>query len=204
MYVNWGTRHFGGVKRYKDQEIQTQFFHIWYMPVAPANDYSFLVTRAGLRGTTGIQVKLNRQSIFAAYARNGSIVLAIASFLLGMFTETAAWMGVALAFVVGAVYLIGFYGRSTRRENVEREVIGSMTGVYARAEWLPAHICDSMYNKLCSLYAEEGGDWKEDLKHGAVSEATLIYAMSLLNYAADPNAENVDLREQAAALYASC
>lgn len=40
----------------------------------------------------------------------------------------------------------------------------------------------------------------EDLKRGEVNDVMMVYAMALLNYAANPNAENVELREQAAAL----
>ena len=87
-----------------------------------------------------------------------------------------------------------FYGKNTPEEIEERELMGSMTGIYAGAEWLSDNICDTIYCRMRDAYASEGRDRKADLRNGIVPDPELIYVMAMLNNAYTPGEENFDLR----------
>lgn len=203
MFFIYGTRYLGGVKSYNGQEIQTRFAHFCFLPLFPVEGDSLLVTESGFGTRKGIYMKLNNTSVLAGYGRMWMIGLTIGSFALASGSGMAAWLIVALAFAAFTIYLMMFYGKNTPEEIEERELIGSLTGIYARAEWLSDNICDTIYCRMRDAYASEGRDWKADLKNGIVPNPKLIYVMAMLNNAYMPGEENFELRMKAAELYAA-
>ncbi|WP_343671730.1 hypothetical protein [Chitinophaga sp.] len=203
MFFVFGTKYLGGVKSYNNQEIQTKFFHFCFMPLFPVEGESLLVTESGWNTRKGIYLKQNGTSILAGYGRMWILGLAAATFFLGKASDSILWMIVGLALGAFAVYLFISYGKSTAEENAEREVIGSLTGIYAVAEWLPDNVCDSIFNRMRAAYQAEGRNWQEDIRTGNVMNPKVAYALALLNYAYLPGEELWDLRVKAAELYAA-
>lgn len=203
MFFVFGTKFLGGVKNYNGQEIQTKFFHFCFMPLFPVSGDSLLVTGEGWGSRTGISLKQNGTSVLAGYGRMWMLGLAIGAFFLGKFSDSPLWLIVAFALGAFCLYLFISYGASTAAENEERELIGSLTGIYAVAEWLPDSLCDTIFNRLRTAYIAEGRNWQEDIRRGNVLNVKVAYVLALLNNAYLPSEEAWDLRMKAAELYAA-
>lgn len=203
MYFVFGTRYLGGVKSYNEQEIQTKFFHFCFLPLFPVEGDSLLVTESGFGTRKGIFMKLNNTSVLAGYGRMWITGLAVLSFFGCKATGSTGMLLLTLALAVFAGYLWLFYGKNKPEEIEERELIGSMTGIYATADWLSESISDSIYSRMREAYAAEGRSWQEDLRNGIVPNPRVIYVMAMLNNAAHPCEENFELRMMAAKVYAA-
>lgn len=190
-----GTVFMGGVKKYKSQQIQTKFY-VLGVPLLPAGD-CMLVTESGYRTRKGVPLKMNNESILAAYARFYVCIFAI----IALLSEHSYVSGILLGAL--GIYFIFFYGKSTEQENEIREVIGDFTNVYAMPEWLRNETLITLYNQLATAYEKKGGDWMAALKSGNVVNSKLAYAIALLYAAHDACEENILLKEKAAALYAA-
>ena len=201
MIFVFGTRYIGGVKSYNSQSIQTKFFHLCYFPLFPVEGESLLVTASGIKTRQGYYMKLNKTSVIAAYTRIPSFVLGVIG--LGVGSESHSLFGIITGFALIAlgIYLSVYYGRSTREENEERELIGQYTGIYAKADWIAHNICETLYIRMRDAYAAGGSNWKTDLKSGNVADTKRMYAIALINAAFEPGAESEELKEKAAALY---
>lgn len=201
MIFVFGTKYLGGVKRYYDQEIQTKFFHFCFIPLFPVESESLLVTESGWNTRKGIYMKINGTSVLAAYARIPLMMLAIGTLLYGMATSNALFILPGLVFTGLAIYMNIYFGRSTAEESEERELIGSLTGIYAKADWLSSEICDTLYTRISGAYNAKGRDWKDDLNNGLIGNADVLYAISLLHDALTKTEESNLLKEKAIAFY---
>jgi hypothetical protein len=202
MFFVFGTRYLGGVKSYNDQEIRTKFFHICFMPLFPVGGKSKLVKEAEWKVESGYDLKLNSTSILAAYSRNWMAGLSIGSFILGMYTRGTAWMGISLFFFVIAVFLMMAFKDSTVEEDEEREVMGAVTGIYAKAEWLDESLCQGQYDLMSTGYALKGFDWREEIRIGKAEMPAAVYVIALLRYTCSRNEENLKLKLDAFEMYA--
>jgi len=203
MFFVFGTKFLGGVKSYNNQEIQTKFFHFCFMPLFPVEGDSLLVTESGWGTRKGIYLKQNSTSIKAGYGRMWMLAVTALAFIFWQMNQSIFYLILALALGAFTVYLFLSYGTSTQAENEERELIGSLTGVYALAEWLPDEMCDTLFNRMRAAYQAEGRNWQEDIRSGNVLNAKVAYVLALLHYAYMPGEELWELRMKAAELYAA-
>ena len=196
----FGTMFLGGVKKYKDQKIQTKFLLV-FIPLVPSEVSSMLVTKAVPGGRQGVPLKLHTQSVVAGYTR---WITALGAFFLIMMglnisSHVMTTLGVLLAGL--AVYLNFYYGRSTEQENEIREIIGDLTGVYVMPEWLESATAYRLFSNLRAAYEGDGRLWKNDVLNGVQLDLRCIYAMALLYAVYDPCEESEQLKETARALY---
>jgi hypothetical protein len=196
----FGTMFLGGVKKFKDQKIQTKFLLIG-IPIAPIEGDSMLVTKAVPGGRQGIPLKLNMQSVVAGYTRVLTLVGAFMLTMLGLNNHVPAMTvsGVLLAGL--AVYLYLFFGRSTEQENEIREMVGDLTGFYVVPEWLESAMAYHLFNSLRAEYERGGRLWQDDVKSGVKLDVKSIYVLALLYAVYDPCEENERLREKARELF---
>lgn len=201
MIFVYGTKYLGGVKRYYNQEIQTKFAHFCFIPLFPVESESLLVTESGWSTRKGIHVKLNGTSILAGYARIPLMMAAIGSLIYG-FSASAVPAIIAGVLITGlAIYMNIYFGRSTEEESAERELLGSLTGIYAKAEWLSKDLCVILYGRLSDAYEETDRKWKTDLNNGLIGNADLLYGIALLHHAMNKNEDSSQLLEKATAFY---
>ena len=101
------------------------------------------------------------------------------------------------------IYLFFYYGRSSRAENEERELIGSFTGAYGMAAWFTRNMCGDFYDALRAVYEKNGRNWQADIKNDTVENIPLLYVIALFYAEYHPYEEPFELREKAATLYAA-
>ena len=155
MYI--GTIFIGSVKKFKKQQIQTKFLLLG-LPIAPSSNESLLVTQTGFGRRNGYPIKLHRQSVVAAYTRIPALVVAL---LLLFGANSFLMTGCGILMAALAVYLIFYYGRSSKAENEERELIGSFTGAYGKAAWFTRNMCGDFYDALREVYEKSGRNWQD-------------------------------------------
>lgn len=201
MIFVYGTKYLGGVKRYYNQEIQTKFAHFCFIPLFPVESESLLVTESGWSTRKGIHVKLNGTSILAGYVRIPLMMAAIGSLIYGVSGGSVPGIIAGVLITGLAIYMNIYFGRSTAEESVERELLGSLTGIYAKAAWLSKDLCVTLYDRLSDAYDATDRNWKTDLNNGLIGNADLLYGIALLHHAMNKNEESALLLEKANAFY---
>jgi hypothetical protein len=201
MIFVFGTKYLGGVKRYYNQEIQTKFAHFCFIPLFPVESESLLVTESDWSSRKGIHVKLNGTSILAGYARIPLMMAAIGALIYGISSGSALGILAGVVATGLAIYMNVYFGRSTPEESLERELLGGLTGIYARAVWLSKDLCFNLYERLSEAYEATGRNWKADLNNGSIGNADLLYGIALLHHAMNKNEESSMLLEKANAFY---
>lgn len=197
MYI--GTIFTGSVKKFKKQQIQTKFLLLG-LPIAPSSDESLLVTKTGFGGRNGYPIKLHRQSVVAAYTRVPALVVTVFLLFVG---NSFLMTGSGILMAALTIYLFFYYGRSSRAENEERELIGSFTGAYGMAAWFTRNMCGDFYDALRAVYEKNGRNWQADIKNDTVENIPLLYVIALFYAEYHPYEEPFELREKAATLYAA-
>ena len=76
MMIVYGHRWYGRVHGHGGEHAQTQFAHIYYVPVIPMS--SFWVTN----GARGFYTRLSARSVIATYLRWWGLVAAVAAFAI--------------------------------------------------------------------------------------------------------------------------
>lgn len=201
MIFVYGTKYLGGVKRYYNQEIQTKFAHFCFIPLFPVESESLLVTESGWNNRKGIHVKLNGTSVLAAYARIPLMMAAIGTLIYGVSGGSVLGILAGVLITGLAIYMNIYFGRSTAEESVERELLGSLTGIYAKAAWLSKDLCIVLYGRLSEAYTATNRNWKADINNGSIGNADLLYGIALLHHAMNKNEESSLLLERANAFY---
>lgn len=169
-----GTMFLGTVESLGNESIQTKFFIVG-VPLVPLS--SHYVLKESYRGVTGFDIPLHGKSVGLAYLRTVSWLVAL---LCGLFywlddsrkygygdggSHLLGWtIGAAVVAVVSTFVL----GRLSKPEKLRRTMLQLLTGTGAPPEWLPAHVRESMKDKLLEAWRTEKGDqpWDREIENG--------------------------------------
>lgn len=99
MVVIYGVRNYGSVDAHGGEHAQTQFFHVYWLPLFPTG--SSWVTGPRPDGTNAHGIKLNAKSVLSGYLRIWGPIVAIANLSLG-FSKPAHLIVAAIAAVLAA------------------------------------------------------------------------------------------------------
>jgi hypothetical protein len=98
-FVFWaGSRLTGEVERSGTARIATDFFHVYWLPIAPAGSY--LMIGPGIAGERAIPIGFHGPSVLAGYARTWGPVLLAAGLCVSFLAWRAALPIAALGFVL--------------------------------------------------------------------------------------------------------
>ena len=94
MVVIYGVRNYGSVDAHGGEHAQTQFFHVYWLPLFPTG--SSWVTGPRPDGTNAHGIKLNGKSVLSGYLRIWGPIIAIANLSIG-FSKPAHLIVAAIA-----------------------------------------------------------------------------------------------------------
>jgi hypothetical protein len=107
MIVIFGQRYAGAVDRRGGQCAETQFFHVYYLPVIPLSSIWILDPETRV----GHEIKLHGRSVLAAYTRSWSLVLGLVAAIIATGISSIALGIVAIALFGFGVAALVWQGR---------------------------------------------------------------------------------------------
>lgn len=168
-----GTMFLGTVESLGTESIQTKFFIVG-VPLVPLS--SHYVVKETYRGINGFDIPLNGKSVGLAYLRTISWLVAL---LCGLFyylddsrryggSDTSHLLGWTIGAAIVAVASTFFLGKLSKAEKLRRTMLRLLTGTGAPPELLPAHVHDSIKEKLVEEWRKDKGDqpWDREIENG--------------------------------------
>lgn len=215
MLFVFGSGFYGKISKHKKNWIETEFFHIMFIPLVPVK--SMFVTSSDFRERSGLDLGLHRKSVIATYAR--LIIGAIAAWFIFTvyiffvesyridYSSPGIYIRVLLciAFTLTWLYFAFRYGKSSPEDIAMREKVHTVTGLYALPHWIDPYTLWSLLDRFEKRYKllYEDSDWKQDLDKNTLDEERikLIYGLALFNCMVHDIPENDELYSKADALY---
>jgi hypothetical protein len=190
MMIIYGHRSYGRVHGHGGEYAQTQFAHLYYMPLIPMT--SFWVTSAQGGTSRGFHIRLSARSVFSAYLRWWGLAFAALAFALA-----PGVVGAAIALPLVAAVALAWTWRSVRSArairhgDVDRVVFGSR----CPPALLPADMRQDLRSRLDERWSKIGGGRSPEdvVGFGARTPEEALFAYGLLRLAA------VEHRDPAAA-----
>jgi len=186
MMIVYGHRWYGRVHGHGGEHAQTQFAHIYYVPLIPMS--SFWVTS----GSRGFYTRMSARSVIATYLRWWGLVAAVATFaispdLTGALIAAPLVAAVALAWSWRSIR----GAHAIRQSDADRVVFGS----HCPPELLTTEMRQGLRSQLDERWAKLGGGRSPEdvVSFGARSPEEGLFAYGLLRLAA------VEHRDPAAA-----
>ena len=168
-----GTMFLGTVESLGTESIQTKFFIVG-VPLVPLS--SHYVVKETYRGINGFDIPLHGKSVGLAYLRTISWLVAL---LCGLFyylddsrryggEDTSHLLGWTIGAGIVAVASTFFLGKLGKAEKLRRTMLRLLTGTGAPPELLPAHVHDSIKDKLVEQWRKDKGDqpWDREIENG--------------------------------------
>ncbi|HET9991550.1 MAG TPA: hypothetical protein VFQ65_23635 [Kofleriaceae bacterium] len=190
MMIIYGHRSYGRVHGHGGEHAQTQFAHLYYMPLIPMS--SFWVTSTHGGSVRGLDIKLSARSVIATYLRwwgpvAAALAFALAPGVLGAVIAAPVVVAVAAAWSWRSVRS----ARAIRHAEVDRIVFGTR----CPPALLTVEKRQDLRRRLDERWSKIGGGRSPEdvVSFGPRSPEEALFAYGLLRLAA------VDHRDPAAA-----
>lgn len=180
MVVIYGARNYGSVDACGGEHAQTQFFHVYWLPLVPTG--SSWVTGPRPDGTNAHGIKLYGKSVLSGYLRVWGPIVAIGNLIAGLDTGRVGHLIVAAIAVVLAAW--SWSTRTLRGAQAQRRSDFNYVAFGTRCEpkrMLPAHraACKKQLDERWRELAPRRSP-NEIAQHGADGAAEAVLAYGLL------------------------
>jgi len=180
VVVFYGARNYGSVDACGGEHAQTQFFHVYWLPLVPTG--SSWVTGPRPDGTNAHGIKLYGKSVLSGYLRVWGPIVAIGNLIAGLDTGRVGHLIVAAIAVVLAAW--SWSTRTLRGAQAQRRSDFNYVAFGTRCEpkrMLPAHraACKKQLDERWRELAPRRSP-NEIAQHGADGAAEAVLAYGLL------------------------
>ncbi|HEY5922060.1 MAG TPA: hypothetical protein VIV11_10340 [Kofleriaceae bacterium] len=181
--IIYGARAYGTVEAHGGEHAETNFFHLWFVPLIPTGSY--WITNVTAEGSVGYPIDMHAKSVLAGYLRVWGPIVALGGFVAGVAGNLPLLLVSALAI---AATVLAWTWRNLRGDGARRRSDFNLVAFGTRCE--PRRMRDELRAEFKRSLDATWSELKPDrtpneiARHGTKDANEAVIAYGLLRIAA--------------------